>query len=280
MRNRTEAMDPSARDGAPQSLSPRRRPRLAGGVPATATAPAAPAPRPGHDHDMAMAPGPSPVMLPTKPRARLPLRQRRPATPVPILPPQIEPLTCRPVPRPRGTSERGVRSSPAPIAISVAEFPFEVPELSSSVSSTASCASSASSRMMGEEEETCESSLSEPDLGFEEKGGSLVSVPAGARVKEFVGEGSANVVVGIELPEGTPLSTRRFFEGMSLDPMTPPLGTQARGIGKSKGLLGCNAHDADRGSLQASSSASKRSRTTPRSSHTLTPSSTATGGSA
>lgn len=212
MRNRSAAMDPSARDGAAQGLAPRRRPRLPGGVSAIATAPilstapaTAPAPRQQHD-DQDTAPA-----MPTKPRARLPLRQRRPANPVPIAPPQIAPLSSRPVPRPRGSSVRGVRASPAPLTFSGSEFPFE---LSSSLSSTASCASSASSRMTEEGEETCESSLSEPDLGFEVKGGSMVSVPVGARVREFVGEGSANVVVGIELPEGTDLATRRFFEGM------------------------------------------------------------------
>ena len=68
------------------------------------------------------------------------------------------------------------------------------------------------------DEETCESSLSEPDFGTGSKRdplatGNMVRVPAGCEVKAFVGEGSANVVVEIELPEGTPAATRRFFEG-------------------------------------------------------------------
>lgn len=235
MRNRTDAMGLYARDGAAQSLTPRRRPRLPSGgvsasVSATATA-TAPAPRLGHDEHM--APDLS-APMPARTRARLPIRQRRPATPVPIAPPKVEPLSCRPVPRPRGSSERGARLSPAPLAFSAAEFPFE---LSSSLSSTSSSASSASSRMTvcADDEETCESSLSEPDLGFEEKGGSMVSVPAGARVREFVGEGSANVVVGIELPEGTPVATRRFFEGMSL---AQPLGNPGARI-RARGRCRC-----------------------------------------
>lgn len=72
-----------------------------------------------------------------------------------------------------------------------------------------------------------ETSLSEPDLVFNPSradpltSGSLVSVPAGSRVKDFVGEGSANVVVGIELPEGTPIATKRFFEGRFVSEVSP-----------------------------------------------------------
>lgn len=42
----------------------------------------------------------------------------------------------------------------------------------------------------------------------------LYSVPVGTKVKQFVGEGSANVVIELDLPEGTSAATREFFEGM------------------------------------------------------------------
>lgn len=217
-------MDPRARNGAAQTLSPRRRARQpsppggSGGAPASR----------GKEERQSPDSPPMPPKHTMSPRARLPHRQRRhaaPATPVPIAPPKVEPLSSRPVPRPRASPpERTARPAPSP--------PFSPPEhhsfeLSSSMSSSSSLASSASSLLtvLADEDETCESSLSEPDLGFEDKrglGGEMVTVPTGVRVKEFVGEGSANVVVGIELPEGTPMATRRFFEGMSGDLFSPP----------------------------------------------------------
>lgn len=68
------------------------------------------------------------------------------------------------------------------------------------------------------DEETCDSSLSEPDLGCDSElspfgSANLYSVPAGTRVKSFVGEGAANVVVELELPQGAPATTKHFFQG-------------------------------------------------------------------
>lgn len=67
----------------------------------------------------------------------------------------------------------------------------------------------------------CESSLSEPDPVFDSKASpfgsaNMYSVPMGTRVKEFVGEGSANVVVELELPEGAPPAIKDFFQGKLL----------------------------------------------------------------
>jgi hypothetical protein len=45
--------------------------------------------------------------------------------------------------------------------------------------------------------------------------GELQQLPRGTRVKGFVGEGSANVVVRIELPEDTSVAIKKFFQGQT-----------------------------------------------------------------
>ncbi|SPN98509.1 uncharacterized protein DNG_01554 [Cephalotrichum gorgonifer] len=159
-----------------------------------------------------------------------------PSSPVPISAPRVEPLPSRPAPRSQGSlpepivptfsNSTTIHSSSNPLPEYSASSFFA--DLSSSFSSTSSFASldSSSSRstICMDDEETCESSLSEPDLdlGFGGLKGdplalaNMVSVPVGTRVREFVGEGSANVVVKVDLPEGTPIATQRLFEGKLL----------------------------------------------------------------
>lgn len=207
-------MDPRAQHDAAQTLFPRRRPRQPSAAKGSGDAPA-----PGATHDQ-NAPDSPPLQARQPQRLRLSLRQRRhAATAVPIAPPKVEPLSSRPVPRsrfslPERSAARG--SPPPPFHSFSSHEQHSFPELSSSLSSSSSHTSSTSSLLtvLADEDETCESSLSEPDVFEEKRDGDMVSVPAGAKVREFVGEGSANVVVGIELPEGTPIATRRFFEGM------------------------------------------------------------------
>lgn len=210
-------MEPRARHGAAQTLLPRRRTRQASLPRGGGDAPAE------REEQNLNVPGPSPLPQ-ARQRSRLSYRPRRhaaaAAAPVPIAPPRVEPLSSRPVPRSRySLPERSPPRSSSPHLFHSFSSPGEypLPELASSLSSGSSLASSASSLLtaLADEDETCESSLSEPDVLFEEKrSGAMVTVPAGAKVREFVGEGSANVVVGIDLPEGTPMATRRFFEGM------------------------------------------------------------------
>lgn len=208
-------MEPRARHGAAQGFSPRRRSRRPSLPMGSGDAPAE---RAELDQN---APDLSPL-LQARQRPRLSHRPRRhAAAPVPIAAPKVEPLSSRPVPRSRfSLPERSSPRSSSPDALLPVSSPEQqdsFPELSSSMSSSSSVASSASSLLtvLADEDETCESSLSEPDVFFEQKrSGDMVTVPTGVKVREFVGEGSANVVVGIELPEETPMATRKFFEGM------------------------------------------------------------------
>lgn len=209
-------MEPFARHGPAQTLSPRRRTRQPSPPRGSGDAPAERA-----EQDQS-GPDSSPL-LQARQRPRLSHRPRRlAAAPVPIAPPKVEPLSSRPVPRSRfSLPERSAAprsSSPERLHSFSSPENHSFLELSSSLSSSSSLTSSTSSLLtiLADEDETCESSLSEPDVFFEEKrSGDMVTVPAGTKVGEFVGEGSANVVVGIELPEGTPMATRRLFEGMA-----------------------------------------------------------------